>query len=191
MAAPGVYMKVLKDDFNRPNEEPAAGWTDYEAAGLRIVSNALTQGVGGGGAFWAADPVLGNAEIYFTAAAASSGDSYPEWRKNQAAGTGYGIFANGGDVNRFDLAVVNIGNIGGHLAAGEEICIQHIGSALEIFRRISGGSWFSAMTATDGTYESGRFQIAMYGTLTLDSFSLGTYLPSDTPRPPAGRGATW
>ena len=43
----GTYPKVLKDSFNRANENPATGWTDNEAAGLRVVSNALTLDVGG------------------------------------------------------------------------------------------------------------------------------------------------
>lgn len=195
MAFP-VYTKVLADNFNRSDEEPATGWTDFEAAGMRIVSNALAPGVGGGGAFWAANPTLGDFEAYVVAATPTTADSYLSWRRNGGTGAGYGIFLGNGDVNRYDPATTLLGNISSALplVAGDELAIQHIGAALAIWKKPFGEWWQLLITLTDGTYPSGQFAIAEYSTCTWKQFSLGTsllYEPTLRLPPMRGRRTAW
>jgi hypothetical protein len=163
----GVYTKVLKDDFNRANEEPVTGWTDYSGNGMRIVSNAITKAVGDGGAYWAADAALTDFEAYFLVATAPDGADYMQFRSDGS--NIYELRFGNGDVYKHPGATLVFSCTGFPLTAGQELAVQAIGSAIEVFvDGVSKGS------GTDATYASGRIALESYGTMAMDSFSLGT-----------------
>lgn len=167
----GVYTKVLKDDFNRANEAPATGWTDDGGAGLRVLNNALTMDVGGGVGYWAADAALTDFEAYFLIAAVPNGSDYLSWRSD---GTNdYTLYFGNGDVVRNPGGNFLFSTTVGQPSIGQELCLQMIGTHIELFvNGVSKGS------GSDAVLASGRISLPIWGTLAVDSFSLG--VPSAT-----------
>lgn len=82
--------------------------------------------------------------------------------------------------------------------SGNSVGADMVGSTLTAY--INQGSWAAYASRTDSTYSAAGY-IGLFGnnaTVRRDDFGGGTVvvapsppLPSDTPFPPAGRGATW
>lgn len=167
----GVYTKVLKDDFNRTNEDPATGWTDNEAAGLRIVSNELDSA--GGSGYWTADNPLGDFEAYLVIGTAPNSSDYLKFRSD---GTNFYQFNWGnGDVKEFPGDTLLFTTTAHTVVSTDEWAVQCIGSSIELFvNGVSQGS------GSDATVASGRFEVVTFGTASYNSFSLGTEVPVTT-----------
>src|SRR4030042_1343053 len=155
------------DNFNRADENPAAGWTTVTgASNVRVVSNALTYSTGSADntAYWAADTPGNDQYSEFTFPTVR--DSGPCVRMATGAMTFY--IANVNDYGSKVLTVTQViagtwTNLGSNvdfatLGAAEPVRIRAIGTTISVNRNGS-----EVFTITDSGIASGRLGAHFYG----------------------------
>jgi len=208
------------DNFNRADGQASftgGGWTNQiegaNSGTLTIVSNQLavfSNGAGEASSAWYNTSTYGaDCEVYCTVPVkAGAGNPTELYARVQSPGSaaidGYRVrlWDDAGtdffDVSRTDNGANTVlgATISQEYAAGDSFGMSIIGSTIEVWYKPSAGAWTSLGTRTDSTYSSaGYLGVGMwFSTGRVDDFGGGTVvgtLPSDTPFPPLGRGATW
>lgn len=215
MAFPNYATVAQGDNFTRADENPLSGggrWSTnaiYNGT-LRLASNVV----------YSPTPVCGSlfrtrhltdSEAYITLAAQDG--NYGKQIYLRAAGTvgheldnsylldvesglpgDWTIFCKQGNVNQ---TLVYLGGQAA-LSNGDSIGFEIVGTTLTGYRKPAAGGWASVLTAQSSIWKHGYAGLTMSNngatTPSINAFAIGGVaysLPSDTPFPPAGHGATW
>jgi len=192
------------DDFNRANGGWGAAWTtDFGDAAPVIVSNqGASSGVGWSGATYNTT-YAANQEVYFTVPV--SADNRVVVYSRYASTNGYALdintVLNTSATANFNIARVTGGalstlvNVRQDVSSGDGIGFSVVGSTITAYYKSGAGAWTQVLQTTDATHnQSGKIGIEIFNNVQrIDDFGGGAVvsLPSDTPFPPAGRGASW
>jgi len=199
----GFPRTPILDTFNRANENPMTGWTDFPSgSGLEVISNQAASGSTGvqDGAYFNTSINSADVEVYVTIAALPTnlgstvlyarndpagggivGDNYAI-RHTVDAGTDY-IF-----ISRHDNSVSSpLASYRQDLAAGDGLGMRCVGSTIQAWVRIS-GIWTMIGEVEDGTYPGGgtynKVAVAHFETgapsVRWDDFGGGAYAPDPT-----------
>lgn len=166
-AASAFPTNSVLDNANRANEgpPPSANWTDiYGASDVRVVSNALTPGLSSeytSGYRWNAASFGPDVEVYYTITnKGSNGSSAGRLfaRIDSSGNNGYSIqwdsFVSQIKINKIDGAgsETQLGaTISQSISSGDAIGMFVQGTTIELWYKLSGGSWTSLATRTDST----------------------------------------
>lgn len=199
---------LVRDDFNRANENPLAGsWTNRilsTGTDLQIASAvaAATNQPGAMSTAWfTAFTPEANMEAYVTYTTLSgAGSPLAVWGRianpGGAAPDGYYVGVTGGGswtLNRFDDGALSVlATVAGGVSAGDKVGLQLSGPELSGWR-YTGGSWSRILSVIDTTYTAAGYAgIGMTGaTGRMDDFAVGTISVATSPAPPLAGRARW
>lgn len=162
------------------------------------------------GAYWNGGELRGPLEGYVSVPTLPDGTNTVslQWHtKNQARNgvpapsvstwTGYALdlAAASWQLYRYDGSTLTSisGSVSRTQTANDSFGFQHIGNAIGVYIKPSAGAWSLLGTYYDATYTSGWGGVEIQGFIArLDNYGCGNPpVVSDTPFPPAGRGASW
>ena len=196
------------DTFARADGALGGNWTtSFGDAAPNIISNAVaSSGAGWSGAYWNVAPFRQDCEVFTRVDVPGlSGQKVVVHGRVVSPGStwnGYGLLvdpvggASNWSIQRFTSGSgTGIGSAGTQaVAAGDWIGLECFRNVMTAYYKTGAGAWTAVTSATDSIYQNdGILGFEIFNTTArISNFGGGAAsLASDTPFPPAGRGASW